>query len=68
MSDTSAARMKRLRQRHAAGRAMVGFEIELLQVGDWLIEKGFLSGWDSDNPQKISEALKEFVAYHSRYA
>jgi len=40
-------------------------EVPRYELADKLVEDGFLEGWDSDDPEKVCEAVAQFLRAYS---
>jgi hypothetical protein len=61
----NAVRLRRYRERRAAGRAMIQIEINWLDLTDLLVRSGLLEQWDADDRaavEKATERLLEIAA------
>lgn len=61
---SAAERMRRYRRRQKAGRVIVFAEVDLLDLADMLVAKGFLLQWDADDFTAIRTALERFIEAH----
>jgi hypothetical protein len=71
VADSSAARVKAFRQRERDGRAIVGFEIELQPVTEYLVNAELLRLDQIEDRQAIGAAIRKLLdlllaAEHSR--
>jgi hypothetical protein len=58
----SADRCKRLRERRAAGRALLQIEIDLFAHTELLISAGVLQQWDDNDRDAIARATERLLA------
>jgi hypothetical protein len=62
MGATSTARSHRFRQRRRAGLVRLVVEVDEDQVCDWLVAGGVLNPLDTDQHDKVEQALGRAVA------
>jgi hypothetical protein len=52
--------------RRKEGRLLLdGVEVPLYALADKLVEDGFLEEWDADDPEKVCEAVAQFLRAYS---
>ena len=62
MGATSTARSHRFRQRRRAGLVRLVVEVDEDQVCDWLVAGGVLNPLDTDQHNKVEQALARALA------
>ena len=62
MGATSTARSHRLRERRRAGLVRLVVEVDEDQVCDWLVAGGVLNPLDTDQHDKVEQALGRAIA------
>lgn len=60
-SSKAALRMRRCRQRKRDGRAIISVEVNLFELTDMLIARGFLAEWDSGSYPEVEAAFERFI-------
>lgn len=59
---SAAHRMRKARQRHANGLAVLHIEVELGALADELVAAGFLQEWDCEDREAIERAVERVLA------
>lgn len=54
-------RMRRHRARMASGRVILPIEVNLSELGDALVEAGWLEAWDQDDRKAIGRGLERLI-------
>jgi hypothetical protein len=58
---TTAARLRRFRERRAEGRAVLSVEVNLLDLTEMLVTSGLLRTWDDNDRGKVERAVERLL-------